>query len=137
MATPILAQGTTVTVEDGAASTATIGGIISMSGIGSGSASEIDVTTLASTAKEFRQGLKDNGSMTFELIRDEDDAGQVELKEMEDAQATREFVITLPSSTLNVFTFDGFVTSLTTEIGADDVVRGSCTVKITGAIVVS
>jgi len=137
MATPILAQGTTVTVEDGAASTATIGGIISMSGIGSGTASEIDVTTLASTAKEYRQGLKDNGSMTFELIRDEDDAGQVELKEMEDAQATREFVITLPSSTLNVFTFDGFVTSLTTEVGADDVVRGSCTVKITGAIVVS
>lgn len=137
MATPILAQGTTVTVEDGAASTATIGGIISMSGIGSGSASEIDVTTLASTAKEYRQGLKDNGSMTFELIRDEDDLGQVELKEMEDAQATREFVITLPSSTLNVFTFDGFVTSLTTEVGADDVVRGTCTVKITGAIVVS
>lgn len=137
MATPILAQGTTVTVEDGAASTATIGGIISMSGIGSGTASEIDVTTLASTAKEYRQGLKDNGSMTFELIRDEDDAGQVELKEMEDAQATREFVITLPSSTLNVFTFDGFVTSLTTEVGADDVVRGTCTVKITGAIVVS
>ena len=137
MATPILAQGTTVTVEDGAASTAVIGGIISMSGIGSGSATEIDVTTLASTAKEFRQGLKDNGSMTFELIRDEDDAGQVELKEMEDAQATREFVITLPSSTLNVFTFDGFVTSLTTDIGADDVVRGTCTVKITGAIVVS
>ena len=137
MAVPILAQGTIVTVGDGAASTAVIGGIISMSGIGSGSASEIDVTTLASTAKEFRQGLKDNGSMTFELIRDEDDVGQVELKEMEDAQATREFIITVPTSTLNVFTFDGFVTSLSTDIGSDDVVRGTCTVKITGAIVVS
>tara|TARA_R110002167_G_scaffold357967_1_gene573719 strand:- start:675 stop:1088 length:414 start_codon:yes stop_codon:yes gene_type:complete len=137
MATPILAQGTTVSVGDGAASTAVIGGIISMSGIGSGSASEIDVTTLASTAKEFRQGLKDNGSMTFELIRDEDDAGQAELKEMEDAQASREFIITLPTSTLNVFTFTGFVTTLSTEVGADDVVKGSCTVRITGAIVVS
>lgn len=137
MATPILAQGTTVTVEDGAASTATIGGIVSISGIGSGSASEIDITTLASTAKEYKQGLKDNGTLTFELIRDEDDAGQVELREMEDAQATREFVITLPTSTLNVLTFDGFVTSLTTDIGADDVARGSCTVKITGAITLS
>lgn len=137
MATPILAQGTTVTVEDGAAGTATIGGIVSISGIGNGSATEIDVTTLASSAKEYRQGLKDNGSVTFELIRDEDDAGQVELREMEDAQATREFVITLPSSTLNVLTFDGFVTSLTTDIGADDVARGSCTVKITGAITLS
>jgi len=137
MATPILAQGTTVTVEDGAASTAVIGGIVSIAGIGNGAAGEIDVTTLASTAKEFRQGLKDNGSITFELIRDEDDAGQVELREMEDAQATREFVITLPTSTLNVFTFDGFVTSLSTDIGADDVARGTCTVKITGAITLS
>lgn len=135
MATSILAQGTTVTVGDGAASTAVIGGIISMAGIGSGSATEIDITNLASTRKESRQGLKDNGSMTFELIRDEDDAGQAELLEMEDAQATREFVITLPTSTLNVFTFDGYVTSLSTDIGADGIVTGSCTVKITGAIV--
>lgn len=137
MATPILAQGTTVTVENGSSGTATIGGIVSISGIGSGAASEIDITTLASTAKEYKQGLKDNGTLTFELIRDEDDAGQVELREMEDAQATREFVITLPTSTLNVLTFDGFVTSLTTDIGADDVARGSCTVKITGAIALS
>lgn len=137
MATPILAQGTVVTVDDSLGAPVTLGGVISMSGIGSGSASEIDVTTLASVAKEFRQGLKDNGSMTFELIRDEDDLGQVELKEMEDAQATREFIITLASSTLNVFTFNGFVTSLTTDVGSDDVVRGTCTVKITGAIVVS
>lgn len=137
MATPILAQGTTVTVEDGAASTATIGGIVSIAGIGSGSASEIDITTLASTRKEYRQGLQDNGSISFELIRDEDDAGQVELREMQAAQATREFVITLPSSTLNVLTFDGFVTSLTTDIGADDVARGTCTVKITGAVTLS
>lgn len=135
MPTPILCQATTVTVEDGAASTAVIGGITGMSGIGSGSASEIETTTLASTAKEFVQGLRDNGSMTFDLNRNEDDAGQVELREMEAAQATREFVITLPDSTLNVCTFDGFVTSLSTDIGADDIVRGQCTVKITGALV--
>ena len=137
MATPILCQATVVSVGDGAASIAVIGGIIGMSGIGSGTAGEIDTTTLASVAKEFVQGLKDNGSMTFELIRDEDDVGQVELREMLAAQATREFIITIPTSTLNVFTFDGFVTSLTTDINADDVVRGQCTVKITGAIVLS
>lgn len=133
----ILSQGTTVTVEDGAASTAVIGGIVGMSGIGSGSATEIDITSLASTRKEYRQGLQDNGTLTFELLRDEDDAGQVELREMQAAQATREFVITLSSSTLNVLTFNGFVTSLTSDIGADDIVRGTCAVKITGAITLS
>lgn len=137
MATPILAQGTTVAVDNGSSSTAPIGGVIGISGIGSGAASEIDITTLASSAKEFRQGLKDNGSITLDLIRDEDDAGQLELREMEDSQLTRQFVITLPSSTLNVFTFNGFVSSLTTDIGADDVARGQCTIRITGAITLS
>ena len=137
MATPILAQGTTVTVEDGAASTATIGGIVSISGIGSGSVTEIEVTTLASTAREYRQGLQDLGSISFELIRDEDDLGQVELREMLAAQATREFVITLSSSTLNVITFDGFVSSLSSDINADGVVTGTCTVRISGNIALS
>ena len=137
MATPILAQGTTVTIGDGAAGTETIGGIISISGIGSGSATEIDVTTLASTAKEFREGLKDNGAITLELIRDEDDAGQAELLEMYNAQASRECIITLPTSTLNVFTFNCFVTQLTTDVGADDVARGSCVLRITGDITLS
>ena len=137
MATPILAQGTTVTVGDGAASTAVVGGIMSIGGIGSGSATEIPVTTLASTAQEFKQGLLDNGSITFDLIRDEDDAGQAELLEMQTAQATREFIITLPSSTLNVFTFDGFVTQITTDTNADDVAKGTATIKITGAIVLT
>lgn len=137
MATPILAQGTTVTVGDGAAGTATIGGIVSISGIGSGSVTEIEVTTLASTARQYRQGLQDLGSISFELIRDEDDLGQVELREMLAAQATREFVITLPSSTLNVLTFNGFVSSLSTDIGADDVARGTCTVRISGDITLS
>ena len=137
MATPILAQGTTVTVGDGAAGTETIGGIMSIGGIGSGSATEIPVTTLASTAQEFKQGLKDNGSITFDLIRDEDDAGQAELLEMYNAQATREFIITLPTSTLNVFTFDAFVTQLTTDVNADDVAKGSCTIKVTGDITLS
>lgn len=137
MATPILAQGTTVTIGDGSAGTETVGGIIGISGIGSGSATVIDVTTLASTAKEKRQGLKDNGSITLELIRDEDDAGQAELLEMYNAQATREMVITLPTSTLNVFTFNCFVTQLTTDVGADDVARGQCVLEITGDITLS
>ena len=134
-ATPILAQGTTITVEDSGATPVTINGVMSIGGIGSGTASEIDVTTLASTAKEFRQGLQDFGTITLELIRNQDDSGQAELASMRAAQATREFVVTLPSSTNDVATFDGFCTQLTAEVGADDVVRGTATIRVTGAVV--
>lgn len=129
----INAQGTTLTVEDGAASTAVVGGVISYS-LADGEASDIDITTLASTAKEFRQGLQDYGDFTIELVRDFDDAGQVELIEMKAAAVTREFVITFPSGTLNVGTFDGYVKSINVEGGVDAINTGTCVVKITGAI---
>ena len=138
MATPILAQGTTVTIGDGESGTATVGGVISIAGLGSGSATVIDVTTLASNnSKEKRQGLRDNGQVTLELIRNNDDSGQAELLEMWGSQATREMVITVPTSTLDIFTFNCFVTQLTTDIGSDDVVRGQCVLEITGDITLS
>ena len=138
MANPaaILAQGTVVTVGDGAASTAVIDGIESISGLGSGSAGVIDTTSLSSTAKESLPGLKDEGEVTFNFSRrNEDDAGQAELREMEAAQEVREFVIVLDSSTLKTVTFDGHVQSLTTDINSDSAVTGACTVKITGPLV--
>jgi hypothetical protein len=131
-ATPILCQGTTFTIDDDAGSPVTIAGVISLSGIGSGAAKEIDVTTLASTAKEFRMGLQDFGSFKIDLIRNADDLGQVELLDAMDQQEQRTFIMTLPTSTLNVFTAEVFVTQLTTEVASDGVTTGSCTLRITG-----
>jgi hypothetical protein len=128
-ATPILCQGTTMTFNSVA-----VNGVISITGIGSGSATEIDVTTLASTAKEFKQGLRDFGSIEVELVRNHDDLGQVEMFNAMASQTERTVVITLPSSTANVATFTGFVTSLSTDIGADDKVTGKATIRITGAV---
>lgn len=137
MADPIsiLTQGTTISVKNAAGTTAIpIGGVMSITGIGSGSATEIEDTTLASVAKEFRQGLRDFGSFNIELRRrNEDDLGQAELYSMYALQATREFVITLPSSTDNVITLQGFVTQMTTEIAVDGIVGGTVTVRVTGA----
>lgn len=127
------AQGTTLTVYDGVSAQTTVGGVVSFS-LADGEASDIDVTTLASTAKEYQQGLQDFGEFTFELIRDLDNAGQAELLEMKAAQEIREFVITFPAGTLNVGTFDGYVKSLNIDGGVDEVLRGTCTVKIDGAI---
>ncbi len=134
-ATPILAQGVTMSIDDSVGAPVTINGVVSISGIGSGTATEINVTTLASTAKEFRQGLRDFGSVTVELIRDQDDLGQKEMFDAMGLQAVRTIIVTLPTSTLNVGTFEGFVQSLSTDINADGVVTGSATIRITGAVV--
>ncbi len=129
-ASPILCQDTTITIDS-----VPIGGVKSITGIGSGSAKEIDVTTLASSAKEFVQGLRDFGSVKVSLVRDQDDDGQQDCFEACAAQATVTFVVTLPTSTLNVMTFNGFVVSITNDINADDAVMGDLTIRITGDVV--
>lgn len=136
-ATPILTQLTTVSIDDDTGTPVLINGVMSISGIGSGSATEIPTTTLASTAKEFKQGLRDFGAFSMELVRNQDDLGQLELFDALAAQATRTFIVTLPTSTANVITFEGFVQSVTTEIAADGIVTGTATIRITGAVVYS
>lgn len=136
-ATPILTQLTTVSIDDDTGTPVLINGVMSISGVGSGTATEIPTTTLASTAKEFKQGLRDFGAFSMELVRNQDDLGQLELFDALAAQATRTFIITLPTSTANEITFDGFVQSVTTEIAADGIVTGTATIRITGAVVYS
>ena len=132
MADPIaiLCQGTTMSFNGSA-----VGGLMSISGIGSGSATEIDVTTFASTAKEFVQGLRDFGSVSIELRRNQDDVGQVAMFNAMATQTTAEVIITLPASTANVATFQGFVQSISTDLQADGAVTGTAVIRITGAVV--
>lgn len=136
MATAILAQGTTFTINgaSGTSGTAvTVGGIISYS-LADGSATDINVTTLADTAMRFKQGLQDYGECTLELIRDFDDAGQAEFLEAKAAQETRQCIITLAAGTLNVGTFNAYVKSIDLNGSVDEVNRGTVTLKIDGAI---
>ncbi len=134
-ATPILTQATTMTFTNASASPVTVNGVTAITGIGSGSAAEIDITTLASTAKEFDSGLRDFGAIDIELIRNQDDSGQAEMFSAMALQATRTIVITLPTSTANVATFTGFVKSMTTDIAADGVAKGKAVIRITGPVV--
>lgn len=134
-ANPILCQGVTVSIDDDLGAPVIINGVVSLAGIGSGTAAEIDVTTLASTAKEFKMGLQDFGSFTIELIRDNDDLGQAELLDAMDQQERRTFIITLPTSTLNVGTVEGYVVSVTSDIAKDGVVMGQATIRTTGKLV--
>lgn len=125
----ILCQGTTMTFDSNA-----VGGLMSITGIGSGSATEIDITTFASTAKEFTQGLRDFGSISIKLRRNQDDVGQAAMFTAMASQLTKTVVITLPSSTANVATFTAFVQSLSTDLEADGAVTGTAVLRITGAV---
>ncbi len=124
------AQGTTFTINS-----QTVGGIVSFSGF-DGEASDIDITTLASTAKEFRQGLQDFGNFTFELVRDPNDAGQAEMLTQKAAQTSSVCVLSFPDDvSLNVATFTAYVKSLSTSGAVDEVARGTGNLKVTGTVV--
>lgn len=130
MATAIDAQGATFSING-----QLVGGIISFSGM-DGEASDIDITTLDSTAKEFRQGLQDFGNFTIELLRDPNDAGQDEMLTQKAAQTSSTCVLTLPDDVvLNVATFTAYVKSLSTSGAVDEVARGTGNLKITGSVV--
>ncbi len=126
----VLTQLTTLSFNGSA-----VAGIVGMKGLGSGKSTEIDVTTLLSTAKEFRQGLQDFGSITISLIRSNDDAGQAAMLTAHASQLNRTCIITLPSGTLNTATFTAFVDSISSDIDKDGVVTGDSVLRITGPVV--
>jgi hypothetical protein len=138
MAAPaILSQGTTFSTDTvGGSSPITISGVKSVSGIGSGKAAEIDVTTLASTAREFRMGLQDFGSVTLNHNWNLDDAGQIALYNAMDGQTAQQFIITLPATnpsvTKNVWTATVYVLSMEVSVEANGVAVGTTTLRVTG-----
>jgi hypothetical protein len=126
------AQGTTFTFADDANSPVTVGGIVSYK-FADGEASDIDITTLSSTAKEFRQGLQNFGNCSLTVMRDPFDAGQAEMDSAKAAHATRQCVLTLPSG--DIATFNAYVKMFDVSGGVDKVVEGTCNMKITGSVV--
>lgn len=139
MAAPaILTQGTTFSIDDSGGSPVTINGIKSMTGLGSTQASKIDVTTLASTRKEYRMGLADWGDFQLQFIWNQDDSGQAEMLSACDAQSTRTFIVTLPSTdpsvTLNVATMEVMVLNMQCDVNADGVVMGTANLAVTGDV---
>ena len=129
----VLAQGTTFTIKSSIGTPTTVGEVISFA-FKDAESTQIDATSLASTAKEFKIGLQDFGTLTLELIKLPDDAGQIVLLEAKAAQAVRDCVLTLPSGTNNVYSFTGLVTSFDFQGGVDGILTGTCVIKISGAV---
>ena len=97
-----------------------------------GSASEIDVTNLASTAKEFRLGLTDPGQFTIEIDYDGANAGHVALRSKQVSGLLSNFQLTLPNAA--VISFTGFVKKFSLAGGVDAVAKTSVDIRISGAI---
>lgn len=97
-----------------------------------GSASEIDVTNLDSTAKEFRLGLTDPGQFTLNIDYDSANAGHVALRAKQVSGLLSNFKLTLPNT--NVVTFTGFVKKFSLAGGVDAVAKTAVDIRVSGAV---
>lgn len=124
------AQGTTFTFNNGVTPDP-IGGVQSFSI--SSTADERETTTLASTAKEYKLGLQDNGTLQISVLYDPADAGQAAMIEARAANAIREVVMTLSGG--QIATFSTLVKALPIDGAADDDLKSTIDLRITGAVV--
>jgi hypothetical protein len=97
-----------------------------------GSASEIDVTNMSSTAKEFRLGLVDPGQFSMNIDQDNTDPGQIAVRAKQQSGVISNFKLLLPNG--NVASFTGFVKKFGTQGGVDAVVKSAIDIRISGAV---
>jgi len=140
----ITTQGCQVRIGDGSSPQVfeSIGGLVSFTGP-TGQRQVIDVTTLASTAREKQVGIPDMGQVTMELIYDGDSGTDVSSPQVlshtllfdrfQDG-ASSAFQISLDDSPEELFDFNAFVLAYQFSTSIDDVVRVSVTLEIDGAI---
>jgi len=131
----ISAQGSTLQINTGTLAVpvyAKINGLLSFSGM-DGSASDIDVTDLDSTAMEYINGLVDEGKFEFEIKRLKTDAGQMAVRAARASGAVTGLKLTLPDTT--VITFTVLVKSVPVAGGVNASLKGPVSTKITGPVV--
>lgn len=97
-----------------------------------GQASEIDVSNLDSTAKEFRLGLVDNGQLSLDVDYNLADAGQAACDAARIASAAKSFKLTLPDA--STATFTAYVKKFARQGGVDAVIKGTLDLRISGAV---
>lgn len=132
-------QGTVFYVDDGVAGSPTgytaVDGVTNIRDLRSGTGAEIDITDLSSLAKEFRLGLKDEGSMSLDIINDPADPGQIRLAALRSSRAVGNFKIVVPVGSPDwTLTFTGIVTTFPVTFAVDDVARGTVSIRVTGEI---
>jgi len=97
-----------------------------------GTAAEIDVTHLQSTAKEWLMGLQDFGTGSLECNHLPSDAGQSAMRTAKADRTIQDFQITF--SDTSTATFQGYVLSNPLSGGVDAKVDGSFNIRISGDV---
>ncbi len=97
-----------------------------------GQSDEIEVTTLASEAKEFTVGLADNGTFSMSGNWKADDEAQTVLRTARDDGEPRAFKSVFKDGTSS--TFLGLVTQFTWDAAPSGTVNGTFNVRITGRV---
>jgi hypothetical protein len=135
MVKAIESQGVVMAVSDGGSpsSFSTIGNITAIKGPG-GSADVIDVTNLASTAKEKLMGLPDEGQITVDLNYDPDNTQHAQMRNARKNRTRLEFRITLTDTTNTVLTFFAYVLGFSMDIGVNKQVTVSVTLEVDGGV---
>lgn len=126
--------GSTITASSATATPVTytaIGNFNALSGF-DGEASEIDVTNLASTAKEYVLGLTDNGKVGIDFQWDLNDAGQQALLAAKNSGAIQNFRLILPNG--KTATFTAFVKSFPVSLGVDQAIKSTAGLRISGPV---
>lgn len=111
----------------------TIPNIVSIDGPG-GSASEIDVTNLSSSAKEFKIGLKDEGTIGVEMNYDPTNAQHTGLLTDRDNRTLRSFKVVLTDSGAEVWSFQAYVQEARLSVQPDSVTKLNATLRISGPV---
>jgi len=134
----VLSYGAKLRVKDPASGTQLdVGGLTDFNGPQI-SRSEIDATTLASTAKEYVLDLKDLGTFTSTMqTRYGDPAQQILLANMDSTEAL-EFELELPDdgygNGLVTISFNGRVQSFPVQGSMGQVITTSLSIRITGDV---
>ena len=123
-------QGTTFGMGDGGdpESFDSIAQITGISGLMSGSPTEIETTTLADTFKRVIMGLKEEGEITLSLLFDYTDNEHDELITKRGNGTLNNYRITFADS--STVTFAAFVKTFDISVEMDDKLTGEATFKI-------
>jgi hypothetical protein len=127
MARAVKGLGTTISIGG-----TTIGNLTDISGVND-SVETMEVTTLASTVKDYIPGIFDGGEVTISGFFEPGNAGQSALNTAFAAGTESQVIITFPSSMGATWTFNALVTSRTTGATISDPVSFEATLLLTSA----
>lgn len=148
MANEVLTQGTALYVATGGTVITKIGNVPNVDGLG-GASSDIDVTNFDSTAMEYLQGLNDEGTASINLNWSPEDASHDTLFALKQSKERVQWCVAAADGTAAPtavdgeivapadrasFIFDATVQQIQWNLAANDVIRASLSLRISGAI---